>query len=839
MPINDALASEQWTRFQYCLAGDSEVFTHAGFVRLDEIRLSHKVWDGISFVEHGGLIFRGVKSTIDLGGVRMTPDHKVLVNYEWVEASNLPHVTFGNEQVYDLLNCGPNSRFAVKWADSLLIVHNCRDRGHLDFINKADRCEKFFKGEQWNQVDLDALQLQRRPALTLNKIISTLGTLFGEQIYNRNETLFRPASGAIETTAETLCKIWKQFSQNNQLPWVRSEMFADGVIRSRGFVDMRLDFTDAMTGEIKITNLNSKNVVIDPDAEEYDPDSWNDVFTTKWVTPQDVAILYNEDDAEYLKILDGSAFPYGYDSIERVRDRFGGVLPLAGYYGVTEPHGLRRNIRLLDRQYRKLDKQLHFVDVATGDMRPIPGTWDRNRIAHVIEKAQGRVSTTKKLVKRIRWTVTADNVVLHDEWSPYKHFTHVPYFPYFRYGATIGLVENLLGPQELLNKVSSQELHVVNTTANSGWKLKANSLRNMSIEELEQKGAMTGLVIELDDIANAEKIQPNATPQGLDRISYKAEEHIKSISNVSDSMQGFDREDVAAKAIAAKTQRSSINMTKVMDNLERTDYIIARNWLDLVQEYMTEPQILNVVHEDLHRTSEQIEINHYDEVTGEILNDLTLGEYSIVVTSTPYRDTLEDSQFEQALAMRKEGVGVPDDVIIENSRLMRKGDIVKEMQAKANSQEAKQQQELNMRLLQAEVAEKEAQAMQKQADAQLKMAKTQAELASIEQENVRLQIDAHSGESPEQAQMEMELEGEKAEHKMTLEERKFEHEMSLKEREMQMKEQMHQQDARLKADMHEHTKQIASQQAETQALTAQADQINAQRGQSTTKGASK
>ena len=125
------------------------------------------------------------------------------------------------------------------------------------------------------------------------------------------------------------------------------------------------------------------------------------------------------------------------------------------------------------------------------------------------------------------------------------------------------------------------------------------------------------------------------------------------------------------------------------------------------------------------------------------------------------------------------------------------------------------------------------------ADAQLKMAKTQAELAGIEQENARLQSDAQSGASPEQAQMEMELEGQKAEHEMTLEERKFEHEMSMKEREMQMKEQMHQQDAQLKLDMHEHTKQIASQQAETQALAAQANQINAQRAQhSQSKGVS-
>ena len=189
------------------------------------------------------------------------------------------------------------------------------------------------------------------------------------------------------------------------------------------------------------------------------------------------------------------------------------------------------------------------------------------------------------------------------------------------------------------------------------WKLKAGALKNMSIEELEQKGASTGLVIELDDIQNAEKIQPNQTPQGLDRISYKAEEHIKTISNISDSMMGFDREDVAAKAIQAKQSRGSINMTKVMDNLERTDYLIARNVIDIVQEYYTEPRVMNITHDDLLMQSETIEVNTFDEATGELVNDLTLGEYDIIITSTPYRATLEDSQFEQAMAMREAGVG--------------------------------------------------------------------------------------------------------------------------------------------------------------------------------------
>ena len=70
------------------------------------------------------------------------------------------------------------------------------------------------------------------------------------------------------------------------------------------------------------------------------------------------------------------------------------------------------------------------------------------------------------------------------------------------------------------------------------------------------------------------------------------------------------------KAIQAKQSRGSINMTKVMDNLERTDYLIARNVIDIVQEYYTEPRVMNITHDDLLMQSETIEVNTFDEATG-------------------------------------------------------------------------------------------------------------------------------------------------------------------------------------------------------------------------------
>lgn len=598
-----------------------------------------------------------------------------------------------------------------------------RDNGHARFLEKAQKCENYFAGMQWKEEDLRALQAVRRPALTINKIISTLSTIFGEQIKNRMEVSFRPKSGAPPANADVLNKVWMQIADNNQLQWVRSDVFADGLVRSRGFYDARIEFNDNMQGEVRITKMNSKNVVVDPDAEEYDPDSWADCIVTKWLTPMDISLLFSPEAAKELKDRSGSVYAWGFDSVERVRDRFSGPNQVNAHTE-SDNRNVARHIRVLERQYRELVKIKMFVDPQSGDTREVPEHWERDRIAAV--GAKYGLQVVSKTAKKIRWCVTADDLVLHDDSSPYKHFTPVPYFPIFRDGTTIGAVESLLSPQELLNKTTSQELHVVNTTANSGWKIKKGGLTNLSVEELEARGAQTGLVLELDSMDSAEKIQPNQIPTGLDRLSFKAEEAIKSISKVSDSMAGFDREDVAAKAIAYKTQRGSVNFSKEMDNLERSDWLLARNVLDMVQSFYTEERIFNITHDKLLGEAEQLVINQENPETGDILNDLTLGEYDVVVTSAPFRATLEDSQFDQAVAMRELGIPIPDDVLIENSRLMRKTELAKRLQESTSGPEAQAAQALETRRKEAEVADLEAQVAERQANAQAKLAQAAA-----------------------------------------------------------------------------------------------------------------
>jgi hypothetical protein len=654
-----------------------------------------------------------------------------------------------------------------------------RDNGHTDFVEKANLCDKFFQGIQWEEKIRRKLERESKPVLTINKTLATLLSVMGEQINNRVDVSFKPFRDGNSMTATALAKTFLHIANMNRLHWKESEVFDDGVITSRGFFDVRMKFDRQMIGDVSITVLNPRNVAIDADADAYDPDSWKDVHITKWMSVEEIEQTYGKDKADKIRMMPQSGFDLGYDSIDDWEDSFSGNT--RGQNG-TRPEKKKR-VRVIERQYRKAKNTPHFVDPRTGDMRPVPESWGKRRVAKTLQMMGWEI--IDRITQRIRWTVTADTVVLFDEWSPYEHFTVVPYFPIFRRGKTLGLVEHILSPQESLNKTSSQELHVVNSSANGGWKVKRGSLHNMDPDELESRGAETGLVLELDNPDDAQKIQPNQIPSGLDRITYKMDEFIKEVSGVSDSRRGFDREDVAAKAIKAKQAAGSVNLAKPMDNLVRTRYLLARNVLSLIQRYYTEERVMQITEDVPGAETEEVTVNQMTP-EGEVVNDLTVGTYDVVISSVPSRESYMDTQFEEAKALREMGIPIPDHHIIASSHLARKNEIVEAMQNDPAAQRQQQMSELEMAQMQADLQGKQAEAGRKQAETEL--AGARAQKTQVDAQKTQVDVQKEAMEPPDNStqvemakiQMQMQLEREKLRAQMQLEQQKLQMEMQLK-----------------------------------------------------------
>lgn len=61
-----------------CIAEGELVLTDKGLVPIEEITLEHRLWDGVEWVRHEGLVYQGIKEVMTYDGLTATPDHQVV-----------------------------------------------------------------------------------------------------------------------------------------------------------------------------------------------------------------------------------------------------------------------------------------------------------------------------------------------------------------------------------------------------------------------------------------------------------------------------------------------------------------------------------------------------------------------------------------------------------------------------------------------------------------------------------------------------------------------------------------------------------------------------------------
>lgn len=608
-----------------------------------------------------------------------------------------------------------------------------RDNGHLKWLEEAKKFDRFYEGDQWEDADLNKLKNDGRPALTFNKVLSTVNAALGEHASRAMELTYKPKRNANREVAIVLSALANQIMHDNRYEFIENSVVADGLIMDRGYFDIRIDFSEHIQGEVKITSVDPRTVLLDPDAKEYDPDTWNEVITTKWLTPDDIANIYGSSKVDKLKTAVRAGQFRTYDSVKFEEQRFGDT-DSTSTPDVDLQQREIRSVRVLERQYYRWQQQMMFVDPRTGDMKPVPESWDEMRVDMFAQ--QNGLTLFKRPTRKVRWTVTADDVVLYDEWSLYDKFTIVPYFPYFRRGRAFGMVRNLVSPQEALNKARSQTLHIVNTTANSGWTVEEGTLVNMTEDELEQRGAETGLVLIHARGSNPpQKIQPNSVPTGLTNISNETEYSIQAISGINDGMLGMTSDQVSGRMLDRKTERAQIQLQQPFKNLSLSRRLLGERLLELIQNFYTEERVIQITHEDdPGKDDQELVINTLD-AAGQIVNDVTRGRYDVAITTRMAVDNQEEAEFQHMMDMRQHQIMLPDDVVLRHSPLRNREQIaerVREMQGAAEPSE----QEAEMMMMQQQIAIETAQAeLQKlQAQAEEIATKSALNMAKAEQE---------------------------------------------------------------------------------------------------------
>ena len=72
-----------------CLSGDVKVLTARGAIPISAVTPSDLVWDGVEWISQDGPVCNGLRETIELAGVRLTPQHEILCGTTWHPAQRL------------------------------------------------------------------------------------------------------------------------------------------------------------------------------------------------------------------------------------------------------------------------------------------------------------------------------------------------------------------------------------------------------------------------------------------------------------------------------------------------------------------------------------------------------------------------------------------------------------------------------------------------------------------------------------------------------------------------------------------------------------------------------
>ena len=593
---------------------------------------------------------------------------------------------------------------------------------HMMYVRRADRNENAYFG----RTD-DGL-------VGANLIVPVVNAMLGAYLREQADVVLRGYDGTDidHARAQLLSAVLNYAADRGGYHDAEFDAVRNGLILSRGFLDIRIDVTDNLLGDIKVVSLDPREVILPSAGKSADPKTWPYVLIARWVTFEEVEGLFGEDVRRMVEGR-GSVLQRPHATQMFYSDSYG-----AGHYRTGVPMAPPENtVLMIECQHRMMDRVEEFVDLATGDIYPVPSTWSREQIEQTAERLG--LGIRKAMRQRVKHMIEVADVMVYEDWSPYPDFTIVPFFPFAMSGRTAGVVDHLVEPNRLLNEADEAILNILKNTANSGWLLEQGSLANMTSDELQERGSDDIVIEYRRGRQPPEKIKPNSIPTGYEQFSRKFHSYVTEISGVQSLLGLLPTSEVSGVSLSRAQNGAQLQIAPILYSLRQTRYRAFKFMLDLVQQYYTQQRSIRIVGQD--EESQTIILNA-DPVT-----DVTVGKYDVVVAEAPRRDARDEQEFAKTLEMVQAGVPIPPEYIVEVSPLRKRREIaelIKRMGGRGDPSDQEAQlaqimQQMELQRAQAELAKLQGEVMELQARATLQMAKAEKEAANPQIEMAKMQ----------------------------------------------------------------------------------------------------
>ena len=493
-----------------------------------------------------------------------------------------------------------------------------------DSNNRAEAQEdlKFAAGDQWPVEIQNSRTLEARPCLTINKIDAYIKQITNQQRQQRPRIKVHGMNNeSDEKVAEILQGICRHIEVNSNADTAYDEAFDYAVRMGWGYWRIVTDYIreDSFDQEIYIQPIHN------PFTVYFDPNS----------------ILPDGSDAERCLITEvisknvfRSLYPDADDGVSFTQRATGDVLA---------EWVMKEDIRIAEYFYTERKPatllmlsdgtKLYKDELKDGEIEMMAA----NGIIVVDER-----QSYKKVIKWCK--LTAMQVLEEREW-PGRFIPVVPVYGQRLFVESkrkkFGLVRMAKDPQRMYNFWQTSLTESVALAPKAKWLLAEGQDENHENEWAQANIKSTPVLrykqtdIEGRPAPVPSRLQPEPPPAGIMAASASINDDLQAVLGVFDPNQ-MPTGNISGKALMGQQQQIDLTNYHYYDNLTRSIKHTGKILLDLIPHIYDSQRVMRIIGEDAQ--PEMVTINEpsqTEEGVYEILNDVTVGQYDVVMDTGP------------------------------------------------------------------------------------------------------------------------------------------------------------------------------------------------------------
>lgn len=615
-------------------------------------------------------------------------------------------------------------------------------KAKASWMDVAKEDIEFCLGEQWTEQEKNDLVNARRQPLVFNKIKPMVQLVTGHLIQNKARIQAFPEGGEDELFTEVMDRAIDHIDKVSHLNYKLSHLFGSAERAGESWLEFHIDYEeDPIFGQLQIPNLGPFKIFMDPSSTEYDLSDASFGFKVvklsrgklKQLYPDKAAQIDQYADDFYSSVIQniqnvpsGDESDYGNDPIvPRGGQVSGSDEQLEGDLKdcTTVEYWKREYVEryfayfVEDGSYEEFDTE-EEAKAEVARRQRAEATRRQEEMSMILQKKAGAPvpppmlaidpstvkiehAIRKRRVKKMKVAVVVGSIFLTDGLVDSPFEPHYSGFPFFRHIAEYypdadkpelrvqSMVRSLKDPQREVNKARSQYLHILNTSANSGWIGDDDALTEAQWEEVRQFGAVPGITIRKKRGTQLDRIHP-VEPSMAQQVREKsATNDFKEVSGLNADMLAMDQSaNPSGKAIALRIRQAITILQTSFENFRFTKMMIGDFLFSIIPVMFDAAKLEKVLGQKFMAENQlnRAMIQTY-------LTMIEDGKYNVQISEAGAPDTLRAETFEDIMELVKSGMPFPPDMVIEFMNIPNKTEMVnrlKEYQQQAAQAAAQQ-----------------------------------------------------------------------------------------------------------------------------------------------------